>query len=152
MARENRAAARLAAVQALYQMEVTGKGLNEICAEFEAFWIGSEIEGDLYQPAEIAFFRAILAGVLADQGEIDRRIDTTLQDNWPLRRIETVMRAILRAGTYELKQRKDVPARVVIAEYADVAAAFLAREEVGMINAVLDTLARRLRPKEFEGR
>ena len=152
MAREHRAAARLAAVQALYQMEVTGKGLNEICAEFETYWIGCEIEGDHYRPAEIAFFRDILAGVLADQVEIDRLIDRTLQEDWPLRRIEAVMRAILRAGTYELKKRKDVPARVAIAEYADVAAAFLAREEVGMINAVLDRLARRLRPDEFEGR
>ena len=152
MAREQRAAARLAAVQALYQMEVTGKGLKEACAEFETFWIGGEIEGDLYQPAEIAFFRDILGGILADQAEIDQLIDTTLQDGWPLRRVETVMRAILRAGTYELKQRKDVPARVVIAEYADVAAAFLEREEVGMINAVLDTLARQLRAGEFEGR
>ncbi|HWG07304.1 MAG TPA: transcription antitermination factor NusB, partial [Beijerinckiaceae bacterium] len=128
MARQERAAARLAAVQALYQMEVTGKGLNEACAEFETFWIGSEIEGELYQPAEIAFFRDILAGILADQVEIDQLVDKTLQDGWPLTRIETVMRAILRAGTYELKKRRDVPARVVIAEYADVAAAFLARE------------------------
>jgi N utilization substance protein B len=152
MARQERAAARLAAVQALYQMEVTGKGLHEACAEFETFWIGNEIEGDLYQPAEIAFFRDILAGILADQVEIDQLVDKTLQDGWPLARIETVMRAILRAGTYELKKRRDVPARVVIAEYADVAAAFLAREEVGMINAVLDTLARRLRVDEFVGR
>lgn len=152
MAAESRTAARLASVQALYQMEVTGKGLNEIRAEFETFWIGREIEGDHYRPAEIAFFRAILAGVLEDQSNIDRLIDTSLKERWKLPRIETVMRAILRAGTYELKSRKDVPARVVIAEYADVAAAFLAREEVGMVNAVLDTLARRLRPEEFAGR
>lgn len=152
MAAESRTAARLASVQALYQMDVTGKGLNEIRAEFETFWIGREIEGDHYRPAEIAFFRAILAGVLEDQSNIDRLIDTSLKERWKLPRIETVMRAILRAGTYELKSRKDVPARVVIAEYADVAAAFLAREEVGMVNAVLDTLARRLRPDEFAGR
>jgi N utilization substance protein B len=152
MAADHRTAARLAAVQALYQMDVTGKGLNEIYAEFETFWIGCEIEGDQYRPAEITFFRAILAGVIEDQLGIDQLVDTTLQEGWKLPRVDTIMRAILRAGTYELKSRKDVPARVVITEYADVGAAFLVREEVGMINAVLDNLARRLRPGEFEGR
>jgi len=83
---------------------------------------------------------------------IDQLIDTTLQEGWKLPRVEDVMRAILRAGTYELKSRRDVPARVAIAEYADVAAAFLGRGEVGMINAMLDTLARPLRQGEFEGR
>lgn len=147
---ENRAAARLAASQALYQMDVTGKGLNEILAEFEAHWIGQEVEGDQYKPAEIAFFRDILAGVLADQIALDQMIDANLQKGWPLRRIEALMRAILRAGCYELKKRTDVPARVAIAEYVDVAGAFFDREEAGMINAVLDALARKLRVSEFE--
>jgi transcription antitermination protein NusB len=147
-----RSAARLAAVQALYQMEVAGKGIAETLAEFEAFWIGGEIEGETYNAAEIAFFRDILQGVLADQGPIDRQIDKTLVQTWPLARVDSVLRAILRAGTYELKKRKDVPARVVIKEYADIAGAFFEREEVGMINAVLDSLARQLRPSEFEAR
>ena len=147
---EQRSSARLAAAQALYQMDVTGKGLNEILAEFEAHWIGREVEGAQYKPAEIAFFRDIMAGVLGDQEALDRQIDANLQKGWPLRRIEALMRAILRAGCYELKKRADVPARVAIAEYVDVAGAFFDREEAGMINAVLDALARALRPGEFD--
>ncbi|MCB1524715.1 MAG: N utilization substance protein B, partial [Rhodoblastus sp.] len=85
---ENRSAARLAAVQALYQMDVTGKGIVDILAEFEAHWIGREIEGAEYKPAEIAYFRNILEGVLADQIAIDREVDTTLSEGWPLKRIE----------------------------------------------------------------
>ena len=149
MSREHRAAARLAATQALYQMEVGGKGLNDILAEFESHWIGQEVEGEQYIPAEIEFFRDILGGVIADQRAIDLEIDATLNDGWPLKRVEAVMRAVLRAGDYELIKRRDVPARVVIKEYVDVAAAFLAADEVGMINAVLDRLARKARPEEF---
>jgi transcription antitermination protein NusB len=145
-----RAAARLAAVQALYQMEVSGKGLAETQAEFETFWIGNEIEGAQYNEAETAFFRDILAGMLAEQGPIDRAIDRTLAKGWPLARVDAVMRAILRAGSYELLRRKDVPARVVIKEYVDVAGAFFERDEAGMINAVLDTLARQFRAEEFQ--
>jgi transcription antitermination protein NusB len=144
-----RAAARLAAVQALYQMEVADKGLNDILAEFEAHWIGREVEGAQYKPAEVAFFRDILSGVLADQRAIDQALDEALAQGWPLKRVEALMRAILRAGLYELKGRPEVPARVAIKEYVDVAAAFFAKEEAGMINAVLDALARRTRPKEF---
>lgn len=147
---EQRSAARLAAVQALYQMEVGEKGLKETFAEFESFWIGREIEGEQYKSAEIAFFRDILGGVLAEQGPIDRLIDKTLSQGWPLARIDSVMRAILRAGAYELKRRSDIPARVSIKEYVDVAGAFFGREEAGMINAVLDGMARRLRAQEFE--
>jgi transcription antitermination protein NusB len=146
---EGRSAARLAAVQALYQMDVTGKGLAEIFSEFETHWIGREIEGDKYKPAEIAFFRDIVEGVLADQVAIDRQIDTTLSEGWPLKRIEAVMRAILRAGDYELRKRADVPARVIVSEYVDIAGAFFAREEAGMTNAVLDALARNSRAAEF---
>ncbi|MEY3552839.1 MAG: transcription antitermination factor NusB [Pseudomonadota bacterium] len=152
MSRENRAASRLAATQALYQMDVAAKGINEILAEFETFWIGKEIEGEQYKPAEVEFFRDILNGVLDAQLAIDRLIDTTLAAGWPLARVEAVMRAILRAATYELRKRKDIPARVVITEYVDVAAAFLAREETGMINAVLDKIARELRADEFEAK
>jgi transcription antitermination protein NusB len=150
MSRESRANSRLAAVQALYQMDVAGKGLHEILAEFETFWIGREVEGELYKPAEIDFFRDVLNGVLGDQRFIDQEIDATLAEGWPLRRVEAVMRAVLRAGVYELNKRKDIPARVVITEYVDVAAAFLAKDEVGMTNAVLDALARKLRAEDFD--
>jgi transcription antitermination protein NusB len=147
-----RSAARLAAVQALYQMEVSGKGLAETLSEFECFWIGGEIEGAQYEAAEVAFFRDVLGGVLADQGPIDRAIDKTLAKTWPLARVDSVMRAILRAGTYELMKRKDIPARVAIKEYVDVAGAFFERDEAGMVNAVLDALARQFRSEEFESR
>ncbi len=144
-----RSAARLAASQALYQMEVTEKGLNDILAEFEAHWIGQEIEGDAYNPAEIAFFRDVVSGVLRNQAPIDRGLDKTLAEGWPLRRVEALMRAILRAAFYELRGRPDVPARVVVTEYVDIAAAFFGPDECGMINAVLDALARETRPAEF---
>jgi len=146
MSVEKRSAARLAVVQALYQMEVAQKGLNEIFAEFESHWIGREIEGDQYKPAEVGFFREVLQGVLDNQAPIDRQIDAALQGGWPLHRIETIMRAILRAGAFELRGRKDVPTRVVIKEYVDVAGAFFGSTEVGMVNAVLDRMARDLRP------
>ncbi len=149
MSVEQRSAARLAIVQALYQMDVAGKGINEIFAEFETHWIGREIEGDQYKPAELAFFREILKGVLDEQIAIDRHIDRALAGGWPLQRIEAVMRAILRAGAYELHKRPDVPARVVIKEYVDVAGAFFGPTEAGMINAVLDRIAREARPKEL---
>jgi transcription antitermination protein NusB len=144
-----RGAARLAAVQALYQMDLAGTGLNEILAEFESHWIGREVEGAQYLPAEAAFFRDIVSGVVHEQRELDPLIDEALSKGWPLKRIETVLRAALRAGAYELIHRTDVPARVVVAEYADVVAAFVERDETGMVNAVLDQLARRVRADEF---
>jgi N utilization substance protein B len=140
-----RSAARLAAVQALYQMDVAEAGLNEILAQFESHWIGRELEGEQYLPAEAAFFRDVVSGVVREQRSLDRSIDAALAENWPLKRIEAIMRAVLRAGAYELTHRKDVPPRVVVSEYVDVANAFVDREETGMINAVLDHLARHLR-------
>jgi N utilization substance protein B len=145
-----RGAARLAAVQALYQMDLAGTGLNDILAEFESHWIGREVEGAQYLPAEAAFFRDIVSGVVREQRELDPLIDEALSKGWPLKRIEAVLRASLRAGAYELIHRNDVPARVVVTEYADVAAAFVGRDETGMVNAVLDQLARRLRAGEFD--
>jgi N utilization substance protein B len=144
-----RGAARLAAVQALYQMDMASTGLNEILAEFESHWIGREVEGAQYLPAEAAFFRDIVSGVVREQRDLDPLIDDALSKSWPLKRIEAVLRAALRAGAYELIHRSDVPARVVVAEYADVAAAFVERDETGLVNAVLDQLARRLRAAEF---
>jgi transcription antitermination protein NusB len=145
-----RGAARLAAVQALYQMDLAGTGLNEIFAEFESFWIGREVEGEEYLPAEAAFFRDVVGGVVREQRRLDPLIDEALARGWPLKRIETVLRAVLRAGIYELDHRRDVPARVIVSEYVDVAHAFVDREETGMVNAVLDQLARQLRAAEFD--
>jgi N utilization substance protein B len=145
-----RGAARLAAVQALYQMDLAGTGLNDIVSEFERHWLGGEIEGAQYRPAEAAFFRDIVGGVVREQTSLDRRIDAALQRGWPLKRIETVLRAVLRAGAYELASRRDVPARVVMSEYVDVASAFVDPDETGMVNAVLDQLAHQLRAEEFD--
>ena len=144
-----RGAARLAAVQALYQMDVGGAGLNDTFAEFESHWLGNEVEGEQYLPAEAAFFRDIVAGVVQEQKQIDPLIDEALSRGWPLARIEAIMRAVMRAGTYELQWRKDVPARVVVSEYVDVAHAFVDGDEIGMVNAVLDQIARQFRADEF---
>ncbi len=147
-----KSAARLAATQALYQMEVAETSLPEILAQFEAHWIGREVEGEQYNRAEVGFFRDIVSGVLKDQVAIDRGVDAALAEGWPLKRVEALMRAILRAAYYELRARADVPARVAIKEYVDVASAFYGPEESGMINGVLDTLARQTRPDDFAGR
>jgi N utilization substance protein B len=144
-----RGAARLAAVQALYQMDIAGTGSNDILAQFESHWIGREVEGDQYLPVEAAFFREIVNGVVREQRSLDPLIDATLARSWPLKRVEAILRAVLRAGAFELGHRTDVPARAVVAEYVDIANAFVDREETGMVNAVLDQLARKLRPGEF---
>jgi len=145
-----RSAARLAAVQALYQMDLSGKGVIDALAEFEAFWIGREVEGIEFQPSDNAFFRDILSGVVNNQREIDVKIDKALATGWPLARVEAVLRAILRAGCYELMFRKDVPVRVVITEYVDVTHGFYHEDEPGLVNAVLDSLAREVRAGELE--
>jgi N utilization substance protein B len=144
-----RGAARLAAVQALYQMDIAGKGLNDILAEFESHWLGQEVEGEQYLPAEAAFFREIVGGFTAEQRRLDPLIDQALAAGWPLKRVEAIVRAVLRAGAFELDKRPDIPARVVVSEYVGVANAFVDREETGMVNAVLDALARQFRSGEF---
>jgi N utilization substance protein B len=146
-----KSAARLNAVQALYQMDVAATPLADILAQFESHWIGHEIEGDEIASADVNLFRDIVGGVVREQLSIDPVLDVALVKGWPLKRIEAVLRAVLRAGAYELSERPDVPARVVVAEYVNVAAAFLDREETGMVNAVLDGLARDKRPAEFTG-
>lgn len=145
-----RSAARLAAVQALYQMEIGGSALPAILSEYESHWIGREVEGEQYREAEAAYFRDIVSGVLREQRTLDPLVDDVLARGWPLKRVEAILRAVLRAGAYELAHRPDVPARAVVSEYVDVAGAFLDREETGMVNAVLDQLARRARGAEFE--
>lgn len=147
-----RGAARLAAVQALYQMDVAAAGLNEIYAEYESHWIGREVEGSQYLPAEAAFFRDIVGGVVDAQRRLDPLLDAALSKGWPLKRIEALLRAVLRAGAYELDCKRDIPARVIISEYVDVANAFVDADETGMVNAVLDEMARLLRAPEFEAK
>lgn len=144
-----RSGARLAVVQALYEMEISGKGVIEALAEFEAFWIGREVDGIAHPPAETAFFRDVLRGAVEHQRVIDPRLDQALAKGWPLRRIEAVLRAILRAGAYELIFRHDVPARSAISEYVDVAHSLYTDDEPGLVNAVLDRVAREVRADEL---
>lgn len=144
-----RGAARLAAVQALYQMDLTEARISEIIAEYENLRLGREVDGDQYVEADPAWFRTVLAGVLADQKEIDPLIHSVLPHDWPLARIDVLLRAVLRAGVFELLWRRDVPARVIIAEYVDIAHAFYGAEEPRMVNGVLDRLARQLRAGEM---
>ncbi|MBN4092725.1 MULTISPECIES: transcription antitermination factor NusB [Methylobacterium] len=143
-----RSGARLAVVQALYEMDVSGKGVLDALAEFEAFWIGQEVDGIAHPPAETAFFRDLLRGTVEEQRAIDPKLDQALAQGWPLRRIEIVLRAILRAGAYELMFRRDVPAAAAISEYVDVAHSFYTADEPGLVNAVLDRVAREVRPGE----
>ena len=135
-------------MQALYQMDIAATPLNDILAEFESHWIGREVEGSQYLPAEAAFFRSIVRGVLDDQ----RRLDPLIDNAPPAAGRSSASRrccARRARGAFELSSRTDVPARVVVAEYVDVAHAFLDRDETGMVNAVLDQLARQLRGGEF---
>src|SRR5438045_9694375 len=111
-----RGAARLAAVQALYQMDLASTPLHEILAEFEGHWLGREVEGEQYLPAEAAFFRDVVGGFTDAQRRLDPIIDEALAAGWPLKRVEAIVRAVLRAGAYELEKRQDVPARVVASE------------------------------------
>ncbi|CAN5351304.1 transcription antitermination factor NusB [soil metagenome] len=144
-----RGAARLAAVQALYQMELGGTTLPEVIAEFETYRLGKEVDGDQYSNADAAFFRDIVAGVVRDQMQLDPAIDAALAAGWPLARIDATLRAILRSGAFELSVRRDVPSRVVISEYVDIAKAFFEDDGPRVVNGVLDALARNLRPGEL---
>jgi N utilization substance protein B len=144
-----RSAARLGAVQALYQMDVGGALLEDVLAEFETFRLGGELDGVTYREADAAFFRDLVSGVVRDQRELDPLIQVAMVEGWPLTRLDVTLRAILRAATWELSGRKDVPAPVVISEYVDVAKAFFGKDEPRIVNGVLDKLGREIRPKEF---
>lgn len=144
-AANKRGAARLAAVQALYQMDVAGTGLIEITAEYEAHRLGKEIDGELYREADVQWFRGIVAGVVSRQTEIDPMIRKALMNDWPLSRLDSTLRAVLRAGVFELVDRRDVPVAVVVNEYVDIARAFFDEDEPRIVNAVLDRVARAVR-------
>jgi transcription antitermination protein NusB len=137
-----RGAARLAAVQALYQMDVGRQTLEDTLSQFGTIHVGREIEGEEYLPADADFFRQIVTGVIKGQLQIDPAVDTALADSWPMGRIDATLRAILRAAAFELLKRRDIPSRVVITEYVDVAKAFYEDEAPKMVNAVLDQIAK----------
>ena len=145
-----RGAARLAAVQALYQMDVGGTSLPAVVAEFEAFRLAGAVEGEALRPADAGFFGALVSGVVDKQRQIDPVIHEALPEGWPLKRLDVTLRAILRCGVFELRQRHDIPARVVISEYVDIARAFFETDEPGLVNAVLDNVAHACRPSEFD--
>nr|WP_306837649.1 transcription antitermination factor NusB [Neorhizobium huautlense] len=140
-----RGAARLAAVQALYQMDIGGTGVLEVVAEYEAHRLGQELDGDTYLKADPSWFRSIVSGVVRDQEKIDPMLRSALQEDWPLSRLDSTLRATLRAGTFELIERKDVPVAVIVTEYVEIARAFFEGEEPKIVNAVLDRLAKQIR-------
>jgi len=141
----SRSAARLAAVQALYQQEMEETPLPTLLREFHQHRLGATIEDVVYADAEIDFFDDIVAGVDARRDEIDALIAQRLADGWNLDRLDKPMRQILRAGTYELIARADVPTGSVISEYVDVANAFYAKREAGFVNGLLDAVAKDMR-------
>ncbi len=140
-----RAAARLAAVQALYQHEMEATPEAKLLDEFHMHRLGAEIDEDQYAEAETAFFDDIVKGVLARREEIDAAIASKLAEGWSLPRLDRTMLQILRAGSYELMARPDVPVGAAIGEYVDVAHAFFEKREAKFVNAVLDAVAKAVR-------
>jgi len=146
-----RSAARLAVVQALYQMEVTARDASAVIREFVDHRLGREMEGEPLREADETFFAELTRGVVARQDQIDRLVNGALSEGWRLARVDSILRAILRAGVCELLTRDDVPPKVTITEYVDVAHAFFEGEEPRFVNGVLDRLARTLRGDELSG-
>jgi len=147
-------AARLAAVQALYQVELSDDSADDVVLQFFECRREGEIDapdGDAPVPPKTEFMAKIVRGVHARLTELDDMLGAALSDDWPVARVEHVLRCILRAGAYELAARHTPPARVVINEYVELAQAFYGGAEPGMVNGVLDKLARGLRPEEFGG-
>jgi N utilization substance protein B len=145
-AARRRSIARLGAVQALYQLELNpGRGAEAVIGEFIHHRLGREIDGDVYGEADEALFADIVRGVASDRERLDEIVSAALSDEWPLSRIETVLRLIIEAGAYELVHRADIPPRVTISEYVAIAYAFFDGREPGLANGVLNHLARTLR-------
>ena len=142
----SRSAARLAAVQALYQQEMEGTPTPRLIHEFHAHRLGATIEGATYADAEESFFDDLVSGTIARKDEIDAMIADRLADGWSLERLDKPMKAILRVGSYELIARADVPVASVINEYLDVAEAFYDKREKGFVNGLLDAIAKVARP------
>jgi N utilization substance protein B len=142
---QSRAAARLAAVQALYQHEMEATRLVQLLDEFHRHRLGAEIDDDVYAEAEVAFFDDVVKGVLARRDEIDEMLSSKLAEGWKLERLDKTMLQILRAGTYELMARPDVPTASAISEYLDVAHAFFDEREAKFVNGVLDAVAKAVR-------
>jgi len=140
-----RAAARLAAVQALYQYEMEGTPIARLLDEFHLHRLGAQIDDDRYAQAEVTFFDDVVKGVVARREEIDEIIASKLAQGWALARLDRTMLQILRAGSYELMARADVPTGAAITEYVDVAHAFFEQREARFVNGVLDAVAKAVR-------
>lgn len=142
--------ARLAAVQALYQLQLNpGLGVEAAIREFVRDRLGREIDGELYGEADVELFADIVRGVVGDRERLDETLSAALSEEWPLGRLETILRLILEAGAYELARRPDIPPRVTMSEYVGIAHAFFSGSEPGLANGVLDHLARTLRGTEL---
>lgn len=140
-ARPARSVARLAAVQALYQMDVSGHGAEGVVREFHDYRFDRDMEGERLAGADEAWFATVVRGVAADQVEIDRDIRRRLAANWKLERLDATVRAILRAGVFELIRQPQVPIEVVIDEYLEITKSFFEGPEPGFVNAALDAIA-----------
>ncbi len=149
---ERLGAARLAAVQALYQGELRGADAESLVAEFRHHRLGQDIDGAEAIAPDEELFCEIVRGAMAERESLDALIADALPPAWPLARIEVILRAILRCGAWELKARLSMPARAAINEYVEIGHAFFSGAEPKMVNAVLDALARRLRPGELEAK
>ncbi len=141
----SRSAARLAAVQALYQQEMEGTAVTPLLHEFHHHRLGATIDGIEYVDAEVEFFDDLVKGVDARRDELDERIAAKLARDWSLARLDKPMRQILRAGVYELLARADVPTGSIISEYVDVAKAFYDQREAAFVNGLLDAVAKEAR-------
>jgi len=140
-----RSAARLAAVQALYQLDMEATAMAQLLDEFHRHRLGAEIEGDQYADAEVAFFDDVVQGTTARKDEIDDLLSDKLATGWKLERLDKTMLQILRAGAFELLARADVPIGTVISEYVDVAHAFFEPREAKFVNGLLDSVAKVVR-------
>jgi N utilization substance protein B len=149
--RQARAVARLAAVQALYQMEVSGVGVEAVVREFADHRFGGDLDGERLADADEALFAEIVRGVVAHQSDIDQAVVRRLAAGWRLERLDATVRAILRAGGFELMYRRDTPREIVIDEYIDLANAFAAAKEAAFVNGALDSLARDVRAPDVRG-
>jgi N utilization substance protein B len=146
-----RRAARLGAVQALYQIEIGGAAAEVVRGEFLEQRLDEEIEGLSLGAADRDFFDGLVMGVSGETENLDNMLTAVLAEDWPVERLEILLKMILRAGAYELGHWQDVPAPVVISQYVDLAHAFYDGKQPSMANGVLDRLARLLRPEEFDG-
>ena len=140
-----RTVARLVLVQALYQMELTGTGVETVIREFADHRFDGDLDGEPMAPADEAFFGEGARAIVAHQSVIDPLISARLASGWRLERLDTTVRAILRAGTWELKFRPDVALEVVINEYVEIARAFFGETEARFVNGALDGVARDVR-------